>query len=50
MKLPQSLRLEIQSDNKMQIYSARVEFRARFTGLRWVLCFWPLVVYRDMLT
>jgi hypothetical protein len=33
--LPQSLRLEIQSDSKMQIYSARVEFRARFTGLRW---------------
>lgn len=35
--LPQSLRIEIQSDGKMQIYSARVEFRARFTGLRWVL-------------
>lgn len=32
--LPQSLRVEIQSDGKMQIYSARVEFRARFTGLR----------------
>lgn len=32
--LPQSLRIEIQSDGKMQIYSARVEFRARFTGLR----------------
>jgi len=32
--LPQSLRLEIQSDGKMQFYSARVEFRARFTGLR----------------
>lgn len=32
--LPQSLRLEIQSDAKLQIYSARVEFRARFTGLR----------------
>jgi hypothetical protein len=32
---PQSLRLEIHSDRKMQIYSARVEFRARLTGLRW---------------
>lgn len=32
--LPQSLRVEIQGDGKMQIYSARVEFRARFTGLR----------------
>lgn len=34
MNLPSTLRLEIQSDGKMQIYSARVEFRARFTGLR----------------
>jgi hypothetical protein len=32
--LPQTLRLEIQSDNKMQVYSARVQFRARFTGMR----------------
>lgn len=32
--LPESLRLEIQSERKMQVYSARVEFRARFTGLR----------------
>lgn len=32
--LPQSLRLEVQSDLKMQIYTARVEFRARLTGLR----------------
>lgn len=34
--LPESLRLEIQSDERMQIYSARVQFRARFTGLRYV--------------
>jgi hypothetical protein len=32
--LPQSLRLELQSDGKMQIYSVQVEFRARFTGMR----------------
>jgi seipin len=32
--LPRSLRLEIQSDSKMQVYTARVEFRARLTGLR----------------
>lgn len=32
--LPESLRLEIQSDDKMQVYSARVQFRARFTGMR----------------
>jgi hypothetical protein len=34
--LPQSLRLEIQSDLKMQVYGAKVEFRARLTGLRYV--------------
>lgn len=34
--LPQSLRLEIQSDSTLQIYTARVEFRARLTGLRCV--------------
>lgn len=33
-QLPQSLRLEVQSDGKMQIYSASVSFRARFTGMR----------------
>lgn len=32
---PQSLRLEIQSEKNMQVYSAHVKFRARFTGLRW---------------
>lgn len=35
--LPQALRLEIQSDAKLQVYSAQVEFRARFTGLRYVI-------------
>lgn len=35
--LPESLRLEIQSEERMQIYSARVQFRARFTGLRYVV-------------
>ncbi|KAJ5683315.1 hypothetical protein N7462_006480 [Penicillium macrosclerotiorum] len=43
--LPQSLRLEIQSDAKMQVYSARVEFRARFTGLRWFMYRWKLTSF-----
>ncbi|KAJ5728349.1 hypothetical protein N7493_004679 [Penicillium malachiteum] len=43
--LPQSLRLEIQSDTKLQIYSARVEFRARFTGLRWFMYRWKLTSF-----
>lgn len=33
--LPQSLRLEIQSESRLQIYTAHVEFRARLTGLRY---------------
>lgn len=32
--LPENLRVEIHSDEKMQIYNAKVEFRATFTGLR----------------
>ena len=32
--LPETLRLEIQSDERMQIYDAKVEFKATFTGLR----------------
>ncbi|KAJ5167887.1 uncharacterized protein N7482_003481 [Penicillium canariense] len=43
--LPHSLRLEIQSDGKMQIYRARVEFRARFTGLRWFMYRWKLTSF-----
>ncbi|KAJ5924808.1 hypothetical protein N7466_008995 [Penicillium verhagenii] len=43
--LPQSLRLEIHSDGKLQIYSARVEFRARFTGLRWFMYRWKLTSF-----
>ncbi|KAJ5891993.1 uncharacterized protein N7473_008221 [Penicillium subrubescens] len=42
---PQSLRLEIQSEKKMQVYSARVEFRARFTGLRWFMYRWKLTFF-----
>ena len=35
--VPSSLRLEIQSSKPMQIYSAKALFRARFTGLRWMM-------------
>ncbi|KAJ5158452.1 Survival protein SurE-like phosphatase/nucleotidase [Penicillium coprophilum] len=43
--LPQSLRLEIQSDLKMQVYTARVEFRARLTGLRWLMWRWKITSF-----
>ncbi|KAJ5045978.1 hypothetical protein NUH16_002803 [Penicillium rubens] len=46
--LPRSLRLEIQSDSKMQIYTARVEFRARLTGLSSL--FWSVSVLSAGLT
>ncbi|BDD56854.1 hypothetical protein MPDQ_008212 [Monascus purpureus] len=40
--LPGSLHLRVESDERMQIYSAKVEFKARFTGLRWVMYNWRL--------
>lgn len=42
---PNSLRLEVHSDEKMQIYSAKVKFKARFTGLRYSLCDLTLSLY-----
>lgn len=35
--LPSTLRLEVQSEHRMQVYEAKVEFRARFRGLRWLM-------------
>ncbi|KAI6788916.1 hypothetical protein KC361_g8772 [Hortaea werneckii] len=35
--LPGTLRVEVQSSHRLQIYSARAVFRARFTGLRWFM-------------
>ncbi|GKZ28814.1 hypothetical protein AbraIFM66950_000611 [Aspergillus brasiliensis] len=34
--IPESLRLELHSSEVMQVYKAKVMFRARFTGLRYV--------------
>ena len=35
--VPVALKLEVQSSGRMQIYSARAVFRARFRGARWVM-------------
>lgn len=35
--VPAALRLEIQSSGRMQVYSAKAIFRARFRGLRWLM-------------
>ncbi|KAK0998984.1 hypothetical protein LTR54_009425 [Friedmanniomyces endolithicus] len=38
--VPSTLRLEIQSESQMHVYGAKVVFRARFAGLRWVMYNW----------
>lgn len=35
--VPSTLKLEIQSSGRMQIYTAKAIFRARFRGLRWLM-------------
>lgn len=35
--LPATLSLEVQSTHRLQIYNAVAHFRARFTGLRWIM-------------
>ncbi|KAI9762118.1 MAG: hypothetical protein M4579_000598 [Chaenotheca gracillima] len=35
--VPKALRLEVQSQERMMFYDARVSFVARFSGLRWIL-------------
>lgn len=43
--LPRSLRFEIQSEERMQVYSAKVKFAARFTGLRYALILQALILF-----
>ncbi|KAL2008064.1 hypothetical protein VTN00DRAFT_8046 [Thermoascus crustaceus] len=43
--LPRSLRFEIQSEERMQVYSAKVRFAARFTGMRWVMYNWRILSF-----
>ncbi|PYH65191.1 seipin [Aspergillus vadensis CBS 113365] len=46
--IPESLRLELHSSEIMQVYKAKVMFRARFTGLRkvsWVMYNWRLTSF-----
>lgn len=35
--VPANMRVEVQSAGRMQVYSAKVEWRARFRGLRWLM-------------
>ncbi|PGH23343.1 hypothetical protein AJ80_02596 [Polytolypa hystricis UAMH7299] len=43
--MPQSLRLELQSLERMQIYDAVVRFDARFSGLRWLMYNWRIASF-----
>ena len=43
--IPCAIRLEIQSDTVLQIYSAKIEFKARFEGLRYVLYNYRVLCY-----
>ncbi|EFQ98190.1 hypothetical protein MGYG_01226 [Nannizzia gypsea CBS 118893] len=38
--VPKGLRLEIQSNERIQVYRASVRIDARFTGLRWIMYNW----------
>ncbi|KAL4945064.1 hypothetical protein BDV06DRAFT_185926 [Aspergillus oleicola] len=40
--VPETLQLEIHSPQVMQVYSAKVTFRTRFTGLRWIMYQWRI--------
>ncbi|PLB53003.1 adipose-regulatory protein [Aspergillus steynii IBT 23096] len=43
--IPDRLRLEIHSQQQMQIYKAKVAFRARFTGMRWLMYNWRITSF-----
>ncbi|KAL4779174.1 putative adipose-regulatory protein-domain-containing protein [Aspergillus varians] len=40
--IPETLRLELNSQQQMQVYSAKVTFRTRLTGLRWIMYQWRI--------
>lgn len=35
--MPKTVQLQLQADEKMQVYKAIVRFHAKFTGLRWIM-------------
>ncbi|EER26515.1 hypothetical protein D8B26_003101 [Coccidioides posadasii str. Silveira] len=43
--IPRSLRLEIQSRERMHFYTATVRFDARFAGLRWLMYNWRVLSF-----
>ncbi|OJD22801.1 hypothetical protein ACJ73_05850 [Blastomyces percursus] len=43
--MPKMLRLEIRSDERMQVYNAIVRFDAKFSGLRWIMYNWKILSF-----
>ncbi|PGH10463.1 hypothetical protein GX51_00222 [Blastomyces parvus] len=43
--MPKMLRLEIQSEERMQVYNAVVRFDAKFSGLRWIMYNWKILSF-----
>ncbi|KAL4896919.1 putative adipose-regulatory protein-domain-containing protein [Aspergillus ambiguus] len=43
--IPDTLRLEVHSSEKMQFYSAKVAFKARLSGLRWIMYNWKITSF-----
>jgi len=43
--LPEKLRLEIQSDARVQVYGVEVRFQTRFNGARLVVAYLPAIVF-----
>ena len=43
--VPRAIRVELQSDHILQVYTAKVEFVARFEGLRYILYNYRIICY-----
>ncbi|KLJ11443.1 hypothetical protein EMPG_09748 [Blastomyces silverae] len=43
--MPKMLRLEIHSEERMQVYNAVVRFDAKFSGLRWIMYNWKILSF-----
>ncbi|KAI5297551.1 hypothetical protein KEM55_004534 [Ascosphaera atra] len=43
--MPGMLRVELQSDHRLQVYGAAVRFDAKFRGLRWLMYRWKILSF-----
>ncbi|KAL2854378.1 putative adipose-regulatory protein-domain-containing protein [Aspergillus pseudoustus] len=45
LNIPGSVRLELHSQVEMQVYAAKVTFKANLTGLRWIMYHWRITSF-----